>query len=265
MKTIEITLPTVQDLELQEKASRGFSKASGVTKTTAKGLAVVVHKSALVISKYSTLAFTTLKESTSKVRSNTSSYNTAANTKVISTSGGRKKLKYALYATIALVVLVGIGSLLGRPTSSDSRVEVEGAKAAQELDKEFSFPLFASNGDEISDLNYEILTAEKRDEIVVRGQKATSIKGRTFLILSIKITNNYSEPIEIDTIDYVRLSVNGNEEEWLAADIHNDPVAVQPISTKHTRIGFPVNDSDTNLLLRVGEIEGEKETINLDL
>jgi len=103
------------------------------------------------------------------------------------------------------------------------------------------------------------------DEIVVKGQRATAIRGRTFLILTLKITNGYTRPIEIDTKDYVRLSVNGNRDEWLAPDIHNDPVLVQATSTKFTRVGFPVYDSDSDLLLRVGEIEGKKEFIELSI
>jgi hypothetical protein len=42
-------------------------------------------------------------------------------------------------------------------------------------------------------------------------------------------------------------------------------VEVQAISTKFTRVGFPINENDSDLKLRVGEIEGEKETIPLEL
>ena len=96
----------------------------------------------------------------------------------------------------------------------------------------------------------------------MKGQRARAVQGRNFLILNLKLTNQYTQAIEIKTSDYVRLSVN-NKNEFLAPDIHNDPVAVQPISTKYTRIGFPINDSDKNLMLRIGEIKGKKETIKL--
>jgi hypothetical protein len=154
-------------------------------------------------------------------------------------------------------------SVLG--SSGNDRVQLPDAKASQTLNKEFSFPLKDEKGKEISQLKYTIEAAELRDQIIVKGQKATSVEGRTFLILNLKLVNEYTKPIDIKTGDYLRLSVNGNEGEWLAPDMNNDPVSVQAISTKYTRVGFPINDTDKNLQLRVGEIEGEKQIVPLDL
>lgn len=180
-------------------------------------------------------------------------------------------LKYGRILLIVLVTgaaLFGAGKLIGGDDgnrASNRNLEVKGAKASHELNREFSFPIRNGDGEEVNTVDFVLETAELRDEIIVKGQRATSIKGRTFLILTLKITNQHSQAIEIDTRDYMRLSVNGNEEEWLAPDIHNDPVEVQAISTKYTRVGFPINDSDENLLLRVGEINGEKERVELNL
>src|SRR3989344_3040507 len=131
------------------------------------------------------------------------------------------------------------------------------------FNKEFLFPLKNDKGEEVAKLKYLIEKAELRDEIVVKGQRAKAIKGRTFLILNLKIANEFNQSIEIKSRDYVRLSVNGNKDEWLAPDIHNAPVEVQAISTKYTRIGFPINDTDHDLVIRVGEINGDKEEIAL--
>jgi hypothetical protein len=59
--------------------------------------------------------------------------------------------------------------------------------------------------------------------------------------------------------------VNGNTSELLAPDIHNDPVEVQAISTKPTRVGFPINDTDKKLTLFIGEINGQKDKVELGL
>ena len=106
--------------------------------------------------------------------------------------------------------------------------------------------------------------AELREEIIIEGQKASAVEGRIFLILTVKATNEHNQAIEISTRDYVRASVNGNKEEWLAAGMHNDPVEVQAISTKYTRLGFPIDENDKNIVLRVGEIDGEKEEIDIN-
>lgn len=174
---------------------------------------------------------------------------------------------------LVLVILIGVvyaGSRLlnnsGSAVLSDSdKVTVEKAKKSQEINKEFSFPLNDDSGEKIGDVRYMIEKAELMDEIIVKGQKATAVKGRTFLILTLKITNEYKQAIEMNSKDYLRLSVNGNREEWLAPDIHNDPVEIQAISTKYTRVGFPINDKDKDLILRIGEIDGEKEEIPLEL
>src|SRR5258708_267283 len=140
--------------------------------------------------------------------------------------------------------------------TSDSRLTVKPPLAQETLNKEFSFPLKDANGKEVSQLKYVIQNAELRDEIIIQGQQATSVKGRAFLIFNLKITNNYDKSVKINARDYVRLIVNTSSER-LAPDIHNDPVEVQAISTKYTRLGFPIDDNYKSLVLQVGEITGQ--------
>ncbi len=148
--------------------------------------------------------------------------------------------------------------------SNDKRVDIKKPKAVQTLNRTFEFPLKDQAGKEVSKLKYEVQNVELRDEIVVKGEKASAIKGRTFLIINLKITNSYDKNIQINVKDYIRLIVN-NSVDKLAPEIHNDPVDVQAISTKLTRVGFPVNDDDANLTLQIGEITGEKQLIKLNL
>lgn len=178
----------------------------------------------------------------------------------------KKLVKYIIIVAVVVTISTAIGRVISRNKSSEvEKKSVAEASATQEINKEFSFPLKDGEGEEVSRLVYTIENAELRDEIIVKGQKATAVAGRDFLIFTIKITNEHNQSIEMNTRDYMRLSVNGNEDEWLAPDIHNDPVEIQAISTKSTRLGFPINDSDTNLVLRVGEINGDKEKIELEL
>ena len=181
-----------------------------------------------------------------------------------------KKLSiYALVGVAFFLVLWLVTKSLTNGSSSvagtSTQIKIKPAKASQMIEREFLFPLTDANGVSVSQLRYFIEKAEKMDEIVVKGQRATAIKGRTFLIITLKIANDYNRAIEINTKDYIRLSVNGNQNEWLAPDVHNDPVLVQASSTKFTRVGFPINDSDNQLLLRAGEIEGAKEFIELGI
>ena len=182
--------------------------------------------------------------------------------------------KFFKLGKLLLLIILSFGILnifmkviSSKPSSRETveKVEVMGAKAAQELGREFLFPIRDDSGEELSKLKYIIDQVELRDEIVVKGQKLTTVNGKTFLILTLKIVNEYEKPVDINTRDYVRLTVNGNDADRLAPEIHNDPVKVQAISTKFTRVGFPIDEGDNVLMLRVGEIEGDKEKIILDL
>ena len=177
-----------------------------------------------------------------------------------------KKMIYIALSVVSIILLVLlIRGLVGSGTNSGSPdTKVSAANDTTSINKEFSFPLRNESGEVVSSFNYLIEKAELRDEIIVKGQKATAIKGREFLILTLKLQNDLDDSIEVSTKDYIRLSVNGNEEEWLAPDIHNDPVEVQAISVKNTRLGFPLNETDKNLVLQVGEINGYKEKIEIN-
>lgn len=176
---------------------------------------------------------------------------------------------YKKIATIAslviifITIIIIIGNKAGRSNqnSSDGN-NVLGSSAntieTVAINREFSFPIRNQNGIEVSTVKYTIESAELTDEIVIQGQKATAAVGRNFLILNLKLTNDSNNEFQINSRDFIRVSSNSKTNEWLAADIHNDPVAVQPISTKFTRIGYPMNQGIKNYKLQVGEINEKK-------
>ncbi len=171
---------------------------------------------------------------------------------------------FSLAAIITIKSVLGKFGNISSPLSTDQRYDVRKPKAQQTLNKKLTFPINDQNGKEVSKFTYEIQNAEMRDEIVVKGQRASAIKGRTFLIFNLKITNNYDKSISLNARDYIRVIVD-NSNEKLAPDIHNDPVEVQAISTKYTRLGLPVGENVKSIVLQVGEVKGDKETIRLNL
>src|SRR3989344_4101676 len=176
---------------------------------------------------------------------------------------------FLLPAIFAVVVVIILGAFLyfgrsgtGIVGSTNEKPAPSIAKKTKVINKEIEFPIRDGKGNEVSKLKYRIESAQLYDSFIVKGQRARAVQGRTFIILNLKLNNQYTQEIQIKTSDYVRLSVN-NKNEFLAPDIHNDPVAVQPISTKYTRIGFAINETDKNLRIRVGEITGKKEEISI--
>ncbi|OGM29170.1 hypothetical protein A2801_00820 [Candidatus Woesebacteria bacterium RIFCSPHIGHO2_01_FULL_41_10] len=189
-------------------------------------------------------------------------------TNVLQTNVGR--IGVGVVALILLfVVIKAFGSNAGNPdvqgTASTDKVELTAPDAMQEINKEISFPITDNTGEEVGRVKMVLATAELRDEIIVKGKKASAVSGRTFLVLNIKVTNSFDKSIEVNTKDYFRVAVNGDESEWLAPDIHNDPVKIQAISTKPTRVAFPVDENIRSFILQIGEIKGEKEKVNLEL
>ncbi len=199
-------------------------------------------------------------------------FSQARNFKSVFSSKPNFKLPFSpkfLLPVLGLIV-IGSGIVFVKSTQMTTAVATDTEKPAapivknkQLINKEFSFPIKDNDNKELSKIKYLIQSATLQDEILVKGQRARAIQGRTFLILDLKITNTFNQGIQINSRDYIRLSVNGNSDELIAADIHNDPVEVQAISTKLTRIGFPINETDTGLELKIGEINGKKETIKI--
>ena len=246
--------------------TKSFSNYLDIASSQVKNASVLLIELALRLLKFLTLFLLSVSNLLRK-RTSTGLTNPTTSPRRKFNFPGIKFLKPLLLIVIAVLILFGLSKLISGigGFGSVNKIEVSGAKASQEIKRELLFPLRSKEGQNLSDIKFFIEKAELRDEIVVQGKRATSIKGRTFLIITTKITNQYSQAISMNTKDYIRLSVNNNEEEWLAPDINNDPVEIQAISTKYVRVGFPINETDRNLILRVGEINGEKEKIVLDL
>ena len=180
------------------------------------------------------------------------------------------KKNHFVYAVLAIVLIATF--LAGRyfsPTGSflatgDIRENAPKPIATQELNKNFEFPLKDENGKDVAKISYMVETANLQDAFIYQGKLAKAVKGRTFLIFNLKITNPYTKTIQINAKDYIRVKLNGKGEQ-LAPEIHNDPVEIQANSTKYTRIGLPVNDTDKNIVLLVGELSGKKQAVNLNL
>lgn len=154
-----------------------------------------------------------------------------------------------------------IPTITSLPTNSPSTSTNFSEKKV--LGNKITIPIKNASGETISEIFYTLSEYEITSEVIVQGKKAMAIAGRAFLIVNLKVENTSDQTIQIQTKDYLRLSIGGSNE-WIAADIHNDPVEVQAKSTKFTKIGFPINKSDTNLKLQLGEINNQKEIINLD-
>lgn len=183
----------------------------------------------------------------------------------------KKTLIRLLVPVVAILVIIFVARVVTTTSPSTTvsqsvrgeNINIQEPLASRTLNKKYVFPLKNELGKEVASFTYIVENAEIREEIVIKGQKATSVADRSFLIVNMKIINSGNKGMQLNTRDFIRLGVGEKPSEWLAPDIHNDPVEIQAISTKYTRVGFPVNDKDKIFRLQIGEIEGKKEIVNL--
>lgn len=128
------------------------------------------------------------------------------------------------------------------------------------LNKAFTFPVTDDKGTVLTTFQYAVVSAQRQNSIILQGQPAEAVAGKTFLIVTIKITNPSQQSMQINSKDFVRFRLD-NTKEWLAPEIYNDPLTVQAISTKYTRLGITIPQTAKKVTLQVGTISGDKTSI----
>ncbi|MBI2021759.1 hypothetical protein HYS93_02655 [Candidatus Daviesbacteria bacterium] len=178
-----------------------------------------------------------------------------------------------LLVIIGLLVLVGafyliktfVGGLVGSSSkSSTNRLQPPRVLATAPINKELTVPIKNEKGEEVSKLVFNIENAQLSDEVIWNGKRANAVKGRVFVFINFRIKNDYTRQIEVRTQDYFRLIVNNNEKEPQAPKFYNEPTIAQPVSVDDNRVGFTINQTDRNIKLRMGELEKEKTTVDLN-
>ncbi len=180
-----------------------------------------------------------------------------------------KSVVWKIGKILILFIVIVAAYFIGNKTAAVnnatvSKINLTQPKFSKSINKEFSFPVQDDKGNEVTKLTYTIQSAQLQDQIILQGQKADAVNGRTFLILNLKIANPSTQSMQLNSRDFIRVSLGSNPE-LLAPEIHNDPVNIQPISTKYTRVGLPIDESVTNVKIHVGEINGQKTVIDLHL
>lgn len=173
-----------------------------------------------------------------------------------------KKLVLIIIGIVIFILAFVMGRFSTGPTSSTAIVSPP--TQLKTLNKDFIFPIKDQNDKQISTMTYTIINVETQKDIIVAGQPAHAVNGRTFLVINLKISNPSPQSIQLNSRDFVRVSINKNDE-MLAPDIYNDPITVQAISTAYTRLGLAIDDNTHQVTLHVGEINGPKTDIPINL
>jgi hypothetical protein len=112
-----------------------------------------------------------------------------------------------------------------------------------------------------------IRTAEKSQDILIKGQPATAKNGSAFLVLQVDLKNPSTERLIISPLNMLRLIVDNQKR---AAEIYTEEVpqirgsvVVEPDSTKVTRVGFVLTPDIISkaLKLQIGDVNAADKTV----
>lgn len=162
-------------------------------------------------------------------------------------------------AVVAIIVFSVLTFLLSSHSQPISPVASTFSKVYT-LNKDFTFPITDDKGTVLTTFQYAVVSLQRQNSIILQGQPAEAVADKTFLIVTVKITNPSQQSMQINSKDFVRFRLD-NTKEWLAPEIYNDPLTVQAISTKYTRLGITIPQTVKKVTLQVGTISGNKASI----
>jgi hypothetical protein len=182
-------------------------------------------------------------------------------------------------ALVAVVIIVGAvvymnGNKSSASNNSTGTGQIAGATKSKTanptitLNKTYSAKALDNLAKEAkTNIQMNIKTAEKAQEILIKGTPATAQNGSAFLVFQIELKNTSNERLIIAPLDLLRLMVDDQKR---AAEIYTEElsrikgsVVVEPDSTKVTRVGFVLTPDIANkpFKLQVGEINSPDKKI----
>lgn len=172
--------------------------------------------------------------------------------------------KYLLIvAAIALVFVSTIGFQIRKRSSAT--VAGSSTSVSVDINRSYRFGGITGQGQRSpSPIAFTIKNAEKTDRVIVKDQTFVAKNSKMFFILNLELKNETIQPLNILPGDLIRLTYNGDQTNKYAPDLHNNLVLVAPISTKLDRVGFVIPGDARDIKLHVGELEGNKDGVQVE-
>jgi len=182
----------------------------------------------------------------------------------------KRRPKMTIGVGLGLLVIIAVLVFFPGISQNSAVKKVAGSQTDFTAEKQvsigsrFEVPIRKEDGTETPDkLIMNLTTAESSKRILIQGKPATSRDGKTFILINFEVENSTSNQLTVRPVDFIRLT--DNENRTFAPDVHNNDVAVEPISIKKTRVGFVVDENQKEFKFLVGEINGEKKEVVVKL
>lgn len=135
------------------------------------------------------------------------------------------------------------------------------ALATVEVNKTFEFGVPVEILRTNQKIAYTVVTAERKDEIKIKGTATKAGGGKVYLILRLEINNPTTTRIQFMSADFIRMETADGKK--FSPDYHNGAVTLDPISIKKDLVAFKVDEDQKNFKFQVGELDKEKQTVEI--
>lgn len=183
-----------------------------------------------------------------------------------------KRKKIGTIALLLVIVMVigafavtrGAANSNSQASSNSTKVlsgDTSNAKATATVGKTFTFKAINQNKVK-KDIKFTVLSVERKDEIKVQKEIRKGNKQSDFLLVRIEIENPHSERLALAPADMIRLQDARGK--FFSPDFHNGNVILDPLSVKKDLLSFVVSRDIKKFTFQVGELEGDKEKIEVN-
>jgi len=184
--------------------------------------------------------------------------------KLISTRK-KKQITITIILALTLTGVIFLFKVLGSNTGSlvgKSSVTNFSPGTQSTINRKFEIPIRDAKGVVTgSNLGITISTVDRSKRILIQGKPATARDTKSFLILNLEVNNSTTNQLTIRPVDFIRLV--DSQENSFAPDVHNNEVIAEPVSIKRTRVGFVIDEDQNSFKFLVGELKGNKETVEV--
>lgn len=184
-----------------------------------------------------------------------------------------KSFKKFFYIFAGLVIIIVLGYKIftsvkkTNTQATNPKAITSQAEQKVSLNKEFEFKIPAINdqGQMIvrkeGQIKFVLTDAELKKEIKVKNETKKANDGQNYLILRIELQNDTADRLAIISNKYIRLIGENNKK--FSPDFHNAMVAIDPLSVRRDLVAYIVNQNAKNFTFQIGELEGQKQSIEM--
>lgn len=173
-----------------------------------------------------------------------------------------------IVAVIVLVIALGAWFFTRSKSNSTSanseETFVSSGGPTAPLNKKIAFPIRDNNGKTTgTNLTVNFTNLERTSKVIYNGRPLIARESKDFIVANMEIENTTKDRLTVRPVDFIRL-VDASGKNY-AADFQTSAIKVEPLSTKRTRTIFIVDESQKNLKFLIGEINGNREPVEVTI